>query len=394
MYEPNDWMKVVGTCGGRSGVVRSGRGGSSCLSRQVHHHAVGGGEERDELRVRERQRLRSDLGAAVVRLAHLLEVLLESHLKPLAQQPLPRERRHAHLHPAEDGERPPPRLKQRVLLLRREEVVAECREVLREADVLHHQREEDAAVPPELVDVGLELAVARPQPAGEEQPAHERARRVAQRAHPASRLPEARVRGVRLEHEEEREAVADHRPVEVGEAVDAPVGPHLICDVVPFAEDRADDRPHHHVATEDRRAVHLEEVEPPAVLERLHHVHVRRAVLLRAEHLREPGALRERLLPPKVAPLDLPLFLHVGDPLPPVLGAPARGLLHVGRLRRIAAALLARGWLCGRAASNSRSENEEDRARLESSYARKTASCGEGCRERVMPITYSRNRGE
>ena len=65
---------------------------------------------------------------------------------------LPRERRHAHLHPAEDGERPPPRRRaERVLLLRREEVVAERREVLREADVLHHQREEDAAVPPELL---------------------------------------------------------------------------------------------------------------------------------------------------------------------------------------------------------------------------------------------------
>ena len=119
------------------------------------------GEERDE---REYSgRLRGDLGAAVVRLAHLLEVLLTSHLQPLAQQPLPRERRHAHLHPAEDGERPPPRLQQRVLLLRREEVVAERREVLRDADVLHHQREEDAAVPPELVDA---RANARPGAAG------------------------------------------------------------------------------------------------------------------------------------------------------------------------------------------------------------------------------------
>ena len=37
--------------------------------------AVDEGEERDELRVRERQRLRSDLGAAVVRLRERLDVL-------------------------------------------------------------------------------------------------------------------------------------------------------------------------------------------------------------------------------------------------------------------------------------------------------------------------------
>ena len=85
-------------------------------------------------------------------------------------------------------------------------------------------------------------------------------------------------------------------------------------------------------------SVHLEEVEPPAVLERLYHVHVRRAVLLRAEHLREPGALRERLLPAEVAPLDLPLLLHVGDPLPPVVGAVARRFRHRDLTAQILAA--------------------------------------------------------
>ena len=200
--------------------------------------------------------------------------LLQCHLQSLGDVSLVVEIGDARLEPPEHRERAPPRREQKLLLVVGDDVVRDAPEVLRQPHVLHQQDEEGALPPEHVLNRGFDLRVAGAQVAAEEQPPRERAQVVEERADVRPRLPEPDVADVRLEHEEERQAVAEDLEVEVVQRVDPLVGPHHVGDVVHLAEEGARHRAQHHGLAEDRRALDGEVLGGRAVLERLHDVHV------------------------------------------------------------------------------------------------------------------------